>query len=97
MMVTSHLSRLQDVMKKVGFDAVLVTSELNQRYLSGFNYTDGYVLVLQGKAYLITDFRYIDLTRSGKPSGNCPSRWSPARRARSLRSGCARTRAKLRS
>ena len=60
MMVTSHLSRLQDVMKKVGFDAVLVTSELNQRYLSGFNYTDGYVLVLQNKAYLITDFRYIE-------------------------------------
>ncbi|MBE6538224.1 MAG: aminopeptidase P family protein [Ruminococcaceae bacterium] len=41
-------------------DAVLVTSELNQYYLTKFNYTDGYVLVTRNKSYVITDFRYIE-------------------------------------
>ena len=41
-------------------DGIFVTSELNQYYLSGFNYTDGYILVTRKKSYLITDFRYIE-------------------------------------
>ena len=60
MKIMSHLSRLQDSMKADGFDAVLVSSELNQRYLTGFAFTDGYVLALRNKAYLLTDFRYIE-------------------------------------
>ncbi|MGN1047345.1 MAG: M24 family metallopeptidase [Eubacteriales bacterium] len=41
-------------------DAIIITSELNQYYLSGFSFTDGYVLVTRKKSYLITDFRYIE-------------------------------------
>ena len=40
--------------------AALVSSEMNQAWLSGFEFTDGYVLVTKEKAYLITDFRYIE-------------------------------------
>ncbi len=41
-------------------DGVLITSELNQYYLTGFSFTDGYVLVTREKSYVITDFRYIE-------------------------------------
>lgn len=52
------IERLRAYMKEHDFSAVLVTSELNQRYLTGFPFTDGYVLVLPDNAFLITDFRY---------------------------------------
>ena len=45
-------------------EGILISSELNQRYLSGFNYTDGYVLILKEKAYLLADFRYIEAARN---------------------------------
>ena len=59
-----HLKNLQAAMKRDGMEAVLVTSEVSQRYLSGLNYTDGYVLVLPEKAFLMADFRYIEDARS---------------------------------
>lgn len=59
----SHLKNLQAAMKAGNVEAVIVSSELNQRYLTGLNYTDGYVLVLQDKAYLLADFRYIEVAR----------------------------------
>lgn len=60
----SHLKNLQAEMKAAHTQAVLVSSELNQRYLTGFNYTDGYVLVLPETAYLLADFRYIEAARA---------------------------------
>ena len=44
-----------------GIDCFLVTSELNQRYLTGLNYTDGYVIVSREKSWLLAD-----LHRGGK-------------------------------
>ncbi len=41
-------------------DGVFVTSELNQYYLTGFSFTDGYVLVTRKNSYVITDFRYVE-------------------------------------
>lgn len=43
-----------------GVDGLLVSSEINQRWLTGFAYTDGYVLVTREKSYLVTDFRYTE-------------------------------------
>ena len=40
--------------------AALITDELNQYYLTGFRYTDGYVLVTPAKTYLLCDFRYLE-------------------------------------
>ncbi len=56
----STVKRFQQKIAEKGVDAALISSELHQRYLSGFNYTDGYILVTQKKAFLITDFRYIE-------------------------------------
>ena len=44
-------------------DCILVTSEINQRYLTGFPFTDGYVLVSREKAWLLTDFRYTEAAK----------------------------------
>ena len=44
-------------------DCLLVTCEKNQRYLSGLNYTDGYVVVGKEKAFLLADFRYIEVAK----------------------------------
>ena len=54
------IEKLLTAMKEQGIEAVLVSSEVNQHYLTGFRYTDGYVLVTPEKSYLITDFRYTE-------------------------------------
>lgn len=56
----SHLSRMINAMKAQGTEAVIVTSEINQRYLTGFAYTDGYAVVTSDHAWLVTDFRYAE-------------------------------------
>ena len=60
----TQLQRFQNALRNSEFDAALISSELNQRYLSDFNYTDGYILVGREKAYLLTDFRYIEAARA---------------------------------
>ena len=44
-------------------DCLLVTCEKNQRYLTGLNYTDGFVVVGREKAFLLADFRYIEVAK----------------------------------
>ena len=56
----THLERLRAELARSGFDGVVVSSEINQRYLSGFNYTDGLIVVTAERAALLTDFRYIE-------------------------------------
>ena len=60
----TQLTRFQAALKENGADAALISSELNIRYLCGFNYTDGYLLILRDAAYLLTDFRYIEAVRA---------------------------------
>jgi len=57
----SKLIKLRTKMKEIGVDAVLVLDELNQHYLSGFAFTDGFLLITHNKAYLVTDFRYYEM------------------------------------
>ena len=45
-------------------DAVLVEDPLHQYYLSGFHYTDGHLVIGREKAWLFTDFRYIEAARA---------------------------------
>ena len=56
----TQLKRFQRAISNSNFDAAIISSELNQRYLSGFDYTDGYLLISADKAYLLADFRYIE-------------------------------------
>ena len=59
----SRLVNFREKMISAGMDAAVISSEINIRYLSGFNYTDGYILVTDKKAYLLADFRYIEAAR----------------------------------
>ena len=56
----TQLSRFQTALSATDADAAIISSELNIRYLCGFNFTDGYLLIFSNKAYLLTDFRYIE-------------------------------------
>ena len=59
------LTRLEKLLAAMPADmeALLVTNTKNQRYLTGFDFMDGLVLVTRKKSYLITDFRYIEAAR----------------------------------
>lgn len=76
----THLERLRAAMASDGrFDALLITSQINQRYLTGFDYTDGFVLVTEKRACLLADFRYIEAAKASRAASefeiimpNCP-------------------------
>lgn len=59
----SHLQDLQAVLSTQEFDGIIISSQLNQRYLSDFDYSDGYLLITPKHAYLLADFRYIEAAK----------------------------------
>ena len=56
----NNIQRIQEALCRKGLDAILLTDEKNQRYATGFPFTDGAVLVGREKAWLLTDSRYIE-------------------------------------
>ena len=60
----SHLSAFRNDMKNQGFRAAMISNKLNQLYLTGFDFEDGYTLVTDTNAYLLTDFRYVEAARA---------------------------------
>ena len=58
------ISALRAALIKDRSEGMLISSPLNQRYLSGLDYTDGYILILSERAYLLADFRYIEVARA---------------------------------
>ena len=57
----SRLNAIRAKMLDMKLDALLVTSEINQHYLTHFEFQDGLVLITRSNAYLITDFRYYEM------------------------------------
>lgn len=49
--------------------AVLIYSQRNRRYMTGFNSTDGVLIITADEAYLLVDFRYAEA--AGKEARNC--------------------------
>jgi Xaa-Pro aminopeptidase len=60
----SALKRLQEKLETLEADAILVSSELNCRYLSDFAFSDGYLLIEREYAFLITDSRYVEAAKN---------------------------------
>lgn len=60
----SKLNKFKVQLKEVGADAAILSSVVNQRYMTGFDYTDGYVLITKNKSYVLADFRYIEAARA---------------------------------
>lgn len=65
----SRVEQIRGSMREAGLDALLVTSEINARYLARYHFSDGLLLITHKKAYLITDFRYYeDAKKKADPS-----------------------------
>lgn len=60
----TNLQRMQAALAAQQADGALISSELNQRYLSDFAYTDGYLLITPQDAFLLTDFRYLEAAQA---------------------------------
>ncbi len=58
--MNKRLERLQNKLREEEKGGILISCEINQSYISGFDFTDGYVLVFPNKAYIITDSRYVE-------------------------------------
>ena len=56
--------KLYEKIAEKGFDGAIFTDEINQRWLTGFPSTDGFVLVSKEETLLITDGRYIEAAQS---------------------------------
>lgn len=57
-----RLTKLRQKMQGI-CDAALITNEKNIRYLCGFDYTDGCLVISQKDAILFCDFRYIEAAK----------------------------------
>lgn len=55
--------RLEKFRKKIKniCDGALITNEKNIKYLCGVDYTDGFLFITEKSAYLVCDFRYIEV------------------------------------
>lgn len=60
----SRISKLNSVLKEKHLEAVVILSDYNRRYLSGFTGTSGALIITETKKLLITDFRYIEQATS---------------------------------
>lgn len=56
----NNVSEIRGELEKAQLDAVLIIDEINQRYATGFAFTDGAVLITKKNAWLFTDSRYIE-------------------------------------
>ena len=63
---TARLARLRRRMAAEKFDAVLVEDEINRRYLTGFDASNGLLCVsTDDDPMFLTDFRYFEMARKG--------------------------------
>ncbi|MBF0570127.1 MAG: aminopeptidase P family protein [Candidatus Omnitrophica bacterium] len=63
----TRISRLRASFPQLKINALLVTDDINIRYLIGFPAADSWLLVTQRKAFYVTDFRYTLEARKGLP------------------------------
>ncbi|KGX90897.1 peptidase M24 [Pontibacillus halophilus JSM 076056 = DSM 19796] len=54
------IDQIRKALREQNVDGLLVTSDKNRRYLTGFTGTSGAVLISQDDALFITDFRYME-------------------------------------
>lgn len=64
----TRVAIFQEKLKSLA-DAALIGAPQNQFYLSDVRYEDGYLLILPDAAYLLADFRYIEVARKSAGAG----------------------------
>jgi Xaa-Pro aminopeptidase len=58
LILLDKINQVRRLFEKFGIDGLLVTNELNRRYLTEFTGSAGVVLITQQEALFLTDFRY---------------------------------------
>ena len=67
MSISARLAALRGALDREDLDAMLVSSDENRRYMSGFTGSAGYLLISQKHAILATDFRYVEQAERQAP------------------------------
>jgi Xaa-Pro aminopeptidase len=67
MSISNRIEALRQVLQQEELGAMLVSSDENRRYMSGFTGSAGYLLVSQSDAVLATDFRYVEQAEGQAP------------------------------
>lgn len=62
-----RLQWIRDQLAQGNYDAMLVTSPINRKYITGFTGSSGFALITQQAKYLITDGRYITQSKEQAP------------------------------
>ena len=65
----SRLERFRAEIEGGEADGAVISNEINQRYLTGFDFSDGLVVVTKERAYLVTDFRYAEAAKAQAREG----------------------------
>jgi Xaa-Pro aminopeptidase len=63
----NNLDQIRDLLLKSDLDCLLIGSNANRLYLSGFTGSDGWIIISKNKACLAVDFRYIDQAKKESP------------------------------
>ena len=63
----SRLRKLKTILSEKGLPAILISQPENRYYLSGFNGSAGYLLIMQDGQLLATDFRYVEQVKQQAP------------------------------
>ncbi|MGB9825806.1 MAG: M24 family metallopeptidase [Desulfofundulus sp.] len=63
----TRVERLREQLAQKNLTGILVTNPYNRLYLSHFTGSEGLLLILQAKAYLCTDFRYLEQAAQEAP------------------------------
>ncbi|CAM4144449.1 M24 family metallopeptidase [Lacicoccus alkaliphilus] len=54
----TKIDKVRELIDSEGIDALLIMSDYNRRYLSGFTGSSGAVIITKDEKYLVSDFRY---------------------------------------
>lgn len=63
------LKQLRRLMAKNGLDGLLVSSPVNQSYISGADFHDGYIALTLRDCYACVDFRYVEAVKGAVSEG----------------------------
>ena len=66
-MIKDRLAKLRPELVKNKVDAIMVSEPKNRFYLSGFNGSDGYLLITAKETIIATDFRYVEQVKRQSP------------------------------
>ena len=69
--MNKRIQNLRDYMKAEHLDALLIGSEANRKYLSGFTGSNAMLYISMNQLNIITDFRYIEQVAKEAPDFTC--------------------------